>query len=158
MALDFQTAEIKLQEAIEAAAKAQADVDYWQTVKKILSDPRAAEVLSFPSEAPKNRAYGELKSRVFATLPPFDAAAATTKDLVDMMDIVGYVFTSANPIVSVNEALRALESEGKAVVTGRNGVSKLWKKSESSSTDLVNDLATMAKVEDKQEDRDNFNF
>jgi len=151
MTFDLETIEKNLRQAQEALESAKADVAYWENFRGILSDPRAAlatkstVVRDIREGAITTRSYGELKNNVFHALPRFDEAPLGTKEIAEVMYSVGFKFQAAKPIVAVNEALKALNKEGKAIIAARNGVAHLWKKSEASSTDMINDMATMAR-------------
>jgi hypothetical protein len=133
MAIDLQTIEERLAKAKEEAA-------FWEKARAILEDPRLKDLItpqprpvssaqSTFTQAAAPRAYGELKSRVYAVLPDADTyASSTTQQIVDNLIEAGYVFQAKEPTIAVNGALVALEGQGLAEAYGKRGNAKLWRK------------------------------
>jgi len=140
MAIDLQTIDERL-------AKAKEEAEFWEKARAVLADPRlrAIEEDKLPpvfdarptvSDRPQTsvtvpRAYGELKNRVFATLPEFNAGInerITTQQIVERLKQQGYVFVSKDPTIAVNGALAAFEEKKIAEWNGKRGNAKLWRK------------------------------
>lgn len=129
MALDMNTIDQNL-------AKARADVEFWEKVKEVFSDPRiagpdAAPIATLLRPRPVNSArggYGDQKRSVFGALPDYGQMGRTSAQLIESMKGNGYVFVAKYPIASVNDSLKALADEGKATVVGKDGVANLWTK------------------------------
>jgi hypothetical protein len=125
---DIQTVEDNL-------SKARADVEFWESAKRILTDPRIALVshkaplIVVPQSTQYVlRPYGTVKAAVYMALPEFGEEAKTSTDLVGMLRKNGHPLGAKQPGVTVNDALVALEAEKKAINVGRSGASKLWTK------------------------------
>ena len=129
MSFDMETIESSL-------AKAKADVEFWESAKRVLSDPRISGLVrgeTAPFSGSAYRAYGDVRRAVIKHLPHFGTQPTTTTDLISNMEVGGYVFTAKQPTVAVNDALVGMEKQGLAVCVGRAGISKLWTKTESTN-------------------------
>lgn len=127
MAIDISTIEANL-------TQAKADVEFWESAKRILTDPRikgteAATQTSF-LEAPVYRPYGSIKSAVEQALPAYGEEAVTSTQLVENLRASGFPLTAKQPGVAINDSLTALRKEGKAYLAGSRGIAKLWTKAE----------------------------
>lgn len=139
MAIDLQTVEERLAKAKEEAA-------FWEKARAILADPRLKD-LTVPQPRPVSmapstfsptsaatpvpRTYGELKNRVYGTLPSPEAnigERVTIQQIVTKLRAEGYVFQAKDPTIAVNGALMALEGQGLSESYGKRGNAKLWRK------------------------------
>lgn len=131
---------IDLKHIDEQLAKAKEDVAFWEKARVVFLDPRISQVSRYqtidvlPAPAPVSvvqRPYGELKRKVFDTLPEWGIRAGlTTANIVERLTGEGYVFVSKTPAVSVNEALVTLEVEGKAFMFEKVGNTRYWTKAQ----------------------------
>ncbi len=128
---------IDLKTIDENLAKAKEDVAFWEKARVVFLDPRITQAQqSLPLQSlpvpfpipPAPRPYGEVKRRVLAVLPERDQPGLSTAELADRLTREGFVFVAKVPSIAVNEALRSLLEEGKAVNAGMRGISKLWTK------------------------------
>jgi len=117
----------------EKLAKAKEEVAFWERAKAVFLDPRISQIAAPPTTGnfsirPRPRPYGELKRRVWETLPPAGHPGITTQEIADAMQRSGFVFVSQTPMIAVNEALVSLEDQVQNV--GKRGLAKLWTKGE----------------------------
>lgn len=123
-------------------AKAKEDVIFWENAKALLMDPRISQMgkASGPAPTPEPvppavtvmvpgpRPYGELKRKVYETLPEAGESGMTTAEISFAMLRAGFVFNSRVPAIAVNEALASLGEQ--VQVVGKKGLAKLWTKGE----------------------------
>jgi hypothetical protein len=136
MNFDLQTVKQELE-------KAKAEVRFWEDALRVLTDPRVAGLVKptpvtgfVISQSPQQavvaaaaniqRPYGELKRKVFDHLPRWGEHPVTTTQIVERMEAGGYVFASKTPSISVNEALVTLESEERAFMVTKQGITRFW--------------------------------
>lgn len=121
-------------------AKAKEDVIFWENARALFLDPRISQIgeisasttvpASLPPAdtviVPAPRPYGELKRKVYETLPAAGQSGMTTAEISLAMIHDGFIFASRVPAIAVNEALASLGEQ--AQVVGKRGLAKLWTK------------------------------
>lgn len=144
--------DVQIAAAVQAVAQAQETVSYLRRAREIFSNPRfgdlplCLESVSLQENEASTEtvaAYGALKKLVYMTLS--EREGMSPQNLVDYMQMGGYVFRSKTPSISVNEALQTLKNEGKAKQSGKSqSGAYLWVKhpmnlipDETSDTDFV---------------------